>query len=128
MHLGDVDGAEPLISAARATITEKFAADSDKLIPVWRNLSSIELRRNKPADALAHADEALRLSRARYAGNDPEIAAALAQVAQCHASLKDLPKARATFKQALDVAEKSLGVDHPRTREIQAALDRLPAK
>jgi tetratricopeptide (TPR) repeat protein len=128
VRLGDAEAAEVLLKEAQTLLSEKFASDHDRIIPVLRNLSAVGLLKKKNVDALANAQEAVRLCKLLYTSTHPEVAKSLAQLAACYAALGENAMASTTYAQAIDIAEKAFGVDNPQTAELRSAREQLSAK
>jgi tetratricopeptide (TPR) repeat protein len=128
VRLGDADAAWNVLDEARDTLTKKHLNDVERLIPLNQNLTEVMLLQKKPDHALIYAQEALRLCRQRYTSTDPGVAKSLGLLAACYAAAKDYDKARKNYKEALGISDRVLGLDHPQTVELRAALERLGRK
>jgi tetratricopeptide (TPR) repeat protein len=114
-----LDEAEKLLDAATKEILTKETGDSPRLVEVLLDDSTLALKRNLPQDALNSAEQALILSRKRFKDQHPQTARCIAQVAKCEMALNEPEKARPLFAQALAIMNKTLGEDHPETKDVR---------
>ena len=129
VRLGDIDGAEKMLQDANTSLAKKVAADSERFMPLKRSQSEVALLRGQADQALSLAQDALKICHAHYPDDSPQTALCLGQVAASYAAVKDMDAARKLYDAAVQIADVSLGKDHPYTISLRKGQEALnPAK
>lgn len=126
LHLpARLDDADKLLHEAMEVLQKALKPDAAEFMPLQQDLVSLSLLRNKPDEALAHAQESWRLCKLHYPAEHPETARTLALLGKTFDKLKQTDKARSCYEKARDIFEITLGKDHPQTIEMKANLAKL---
>ncbi len=118
--------AESAFTAALACFRAVHGEDHPDAVVALHNLGKTRLDAGRFAEAeRAVADAAARAARA-FPDGHPTRAIITGTHGRCLAAIGRTAAARDSLRAAIDQLAATLGADHPRTRELTEALDRLP--
>jgi tetratricopeptide (TPR) repeat protein len=115
--LGDLDRAESLYNEALPLERQLYPGDI-QLARTLIGVANMLIRRGRPREAMAPADEALSLA-IRIAGEESmEAALAYGNAAEVHRAMGNVDRALPLFRRARVLYSNALGADHPRVAAV----------
>ncbi|MEO8593302.1 MAG: tetratricopeptide repeat protein [Candidatus Solibacter sp.] len=117
LMLDDAAKAETLLSAA-LPIERSLYPEDLQTARTLEGLSSLSIRNNRPADALALAEEALTMAIKTTGEDSVDTALAYTSVAEAHRYMGAIDRALPLYRKALMLYEKALGPRHPRVATL----------
>ncbi len=116
---GRRDEAIHALTEAEKIYLQKGNRSLKELLEVNLRLSEAEALRGRKEMAEQRGLEALRIARLHFAPDSIEVATCLANLAGCYVDMKQPGKASDLYAKAQEVYERTLGRDHPQTKEIR---------
>ena len=117
LMIGRVDEAEALLKEALPIDRELFP-DEIQTARTLAGLCNVMVRRGHPEDAIAPAEEALRIAIKAAGENSLDVALAYSNVGEAHRSAGRPERALPLFRKARELYEKALGPEHPRVAAL----------
>jgi tetratricopeptide (TPR) repeat protein len=125
LQTGELDEAEPLLSAAQESILARENSQSTRLIEVLLAFSDLYLKRNQPDKALTKSRDAVELCRRKLPPVDARTGRSLQKLADTEMALNRPAEALPHYEQALAILEETLGQDDPISAETRAHVRQL---
>jgi CHAT domain-containing protein/Tfp pilus assembly protein PilF len=111
--MGDLNGAEPLLTAALAIVEKKLQPSDPNVAIALSALADLRSKKGDADGATALLNRALIIDAAILGPNDPKIAMYQTRLARIEQARGKLDAAEQLFRRALALREKVLGGAHP---------------
>ncbi|MBC8068917.1 MAG: serine/threonine protein kinase, partial [Deltaproteobacteria bacterium] len=121
---GDVAGARTKLREAMALVEAALGPGATRLLPLCRQLASLELSQKNFDAGVAELERAQRISRDAWSDH-PKVAQALYELGNALAQASRLDEARAQQDRALSLWERTRGKDHPDVAFALTSLGQL---
>ncbi|MEA2715811.1 MAG: hypothetical protein QOI99_128, partial [Actinomycetota bacterium] len=112
-ELGRLADGRAYLERALGIEEQNFGADSAEVVPALSRLGHMLNRQGKLADAQVHLERALEICRAHDIGG-PRLSSVLRALGCILWDRRDLPRAEACFREALELDRSLWGDDHPK--------------